>query len=365
MNKLELSSYDPSWLARFEAERERVVRALGYLTEGGIIFSAVEHIGGTAVPGLAAKPCIDIALDAAMPLSEETLEKLATLGYAPFDEPSIEAQIFVRLDPEASKLYFVDSSASPFWSGSLTMRDSLRTHADFRQRFEDLKYRLAAEPLAIYEEGKAAFFAQHAEPALKGYVITTGFAPLERLQQELANLDVPWFVSSGWALDLFLGEPTRFHQDLDITLFYEVAPELQSYLHARGWLFHRMVDGVYKQWQVGEGLSPPDHQVHARRGDEFLDILFSRQEDSHWIYRRDETITLPLACVPHSYQGIPYLAPEAVLLYKSFTRNVGPRPKDQADFERVAPHLSLEAKTWLKQAVAKTNSEHLWLQQLD
>lgn len=168
-------------------------------------------------------------------------------------------------------------------------------------------------------------------------------------------------VSSGWALDLFLGQPTRYHDDLDITLWYEDQLELQSYLRARGWTLHRAGKEAYSEWKDGDLIEPPHHQVHARRGDDFLDVLLSARENDDWLYRRDPSIKLPLGRVTKTFQKIPYLTPEAVLLYKSVTRNIGPRPKDGRDFKRVLPHLSTEAKSWLRHVLEQTNADHPWL----
>jgi len=56
-----IAEYDPAWVARFEVERGRIVAALG---ERAL---RVEHIGSTSVPGLAAKPIVDILVEVAAP----------------------------------------------------------------------------------------------------------------------------------------------------------------------------------------------------------------------------------------------------------------------------------------------------------
>ena len=60
-------------------------------------------------------------------------------------------------------------------------------------------------------------------------------------------------------------------------------------------------------------------------------------------------------------QGIPYLAPEVQLLYKSRRA----RPHDEADFARVAPTLDLAAREWLRDALAISEPGHRWLSALD
>src|SRR5271156_1928469 len=68
--------YDPAWAGVFEALRERVAGVLGDTA------SAVEHVGSTAVPGLAAKPIIDIdVLLASETMLPGAIERLARLGY--------------------------------------------------------------------------------------------------------------------------------------------------------------------------------------------------------------------------------------------------------------------------------------------
>src|SRR5262245_41843294 len=73
---LEVVPYDPRWVEEFEAERERIARALGPLAR------RIDHHGSTSVSGLAAKPVIDIqvSVDALQPMAAYA-EPLATLGY--------------------------------------------------------------------------------------------------------------------------------------------------------------------------------------------------------------------------------------------------------------------------------------------
>jgi hypothetical protein len=61
-----------------------------------------------------------------------------------------------------------------------------------------------------------------------------------------------------------------------------------------------------------------------------------------------------------SNSGLPILAPEIELLYKS--RAI--RPKDAHDFEVVAPRLSREARAWLREALAVVAPDHSWIEQL-
>jgi hypothetical protein len=85
--------------------------------------------------------------------------------------------------------------------------------------------------------------------------------------------------------------------------------------------------------------------------------MFARIEDGLWHYRRQPEITRPLSTLIRvTDDGIPYLAPEVQLLYKSRT----PREKDDADFERVLPRLDTEQRAWMRDALARTTDPHGW-----
>jgi hypothetical protein len=76
-----------------------------------------------------------------------------------------------------------------------------------------------------------------------------------------------------------------------------------------------------------------------------------------WIYRRDPRIRRPYpGIIRHSADGIPYLAPEVVLLFKAGH----PRGKDEADFRRVLPLLDRAQRRWLLDALTVTSPGHPW-----
>jgi hypothetical protein len=85
-----------------------------------------------------------------------------------------------------------------------------------------------------------------------------------------------------------------------------------------------------------------------------------------WRYRRDPALTRPLEDARLvGALGLPYLAPELVLLFKAGHPGRGPRDKDQADFERARPTLSPPARAWLRAALDRTRPGHPWLDALD
>lgn len=77
--------------------------------------------------------------------------------------------------------------------------------------------------------------------------------------------------------------------------------------------------------------------------------------------RRDETIRLPYGeIVHHTRDGIPYLAPELVLLFKAKHA----RPKDRRDFDATVPHLTGAQRTTLEELLARVHPGHAWLTDL-
>jgi hypothetical protein len=169
-----------------------------------------------------------------------------------------------------------------------------------------------------------------------------------------------WFIAGGWAIDLFLGRQTRHHTDLDLGIYRDDQLALQEFLS--GWTLLKIVNGENVQWCRGEQLSLPVHEIHAKASSsDTVEILLAEKSESHWTYRRDPTITLPISSAVLTIQnGIRILAPEIVLLFKS----KNPREQDQADFENVRPHLSVGQKQWLLDAIDQTNKTHSWMAKL-
>src|SRR5687768_13689924 len=83
-------------------------------------------------------------------------------------------------------------------------------------------------------------------PALKVAAIMRGFRPM-------------WFVVGGWAMDLYLGEVTRPHGDIEIGALRKDQVALRE--HLDGWQFEKVVGGVRSTWPQGERLELPVHQL--------------------------------------------------------------------------------------------------------
>jgi GrpB-like predicted nucleotidyltransferase (UPF0157 family) len=140
---------DPAWPRRFAQERDRIAAALGARA------LQIEHIGSTAVPGLAAKPIVDILLVVERADDEDAFAPaLEPLGYVlRVREPGHR---MLRGGADDVNLHVYDSGA-PDAEAYLLLRDWLRTHPRDRARYAALKQRLARREWAdinLYADAK-------------------------------------------------------------------------------------------------------------------------------------------------------------------------------------------------------------------
>lgn len=130
--------YDPDWPALFAEEAALIRTACG----GGL--EAIEHIGSTAVPGLAAKPIIDIMAGVRhIAAAAGLIAAMESLGYESLGPYGIEGRLYFRRgEPRSHHVHMVEMG-SDFWRRHLMFRDHLRAHADAAAAYALLKRRLA------------------------------------------------------------------------------------------------------------------------------------------------------------------------------------------------------------------------------
>jgi Aminoglycoside-2''-adenylyltransferase len=178
--------------------------------------------------------------------------------------------------------------------------------------------------------------------------------------RRLAGVEAPWCVAAGWALDLFRGGQVREHEDLEVAIpagrFALIAAALA------GFEFH--VVGSGRRWPLDSPAFKIMHQtwVYEPDADRYrLDVFREPHDGDTWICRRDAQIRRPYAeIIERTSDGIPYLAPEIVLLFKAKHG----RPKDEADFAGALPLLSAARRSWLADHLAMVHPGHRWLAQL-
>lgn len=323
--------------------------ALGDYLEGGQR-EGVFHVqtgGPGSVPALSDLDLPELHLDLLPePPSQEQRGTLEALGYVPDGGADLHPAGWRLVLPDHSSGWRAEQQALR----ALLLADDAAA-ARYRQVF--LRAGRGAADGAL----KADATAHHAR--------TVGFAPAQFAARLLAGLDAPWMFAAGVALDLHLGQVARPHDDLDVAVAREAQPQLQRLLS--GWKVDAPQGGMYQPWTAP--LGPALHQLHARHPDLpdvlMLDLLLTDFSGGQWHYRRDPRVTLPLnEARLWTPGGLPYLAPQAVLLFKAATGDRELRGKDAQDFERVRPTLGQEAVTWLRDALELIQPAHGWLARL-
>jgi len=108
-------------------------------------------------------------------------------------------------------------------------------------------------------------------------------------------------------------------------------------------------------------LHPATNSLWCRRATTSpwsIEVLLDHADGLDWVFRRSPAIRRPLSGIMRwTGDGVPYLAPEIQLLYKSKAI----RPRDQADFERTVPKLDAGARQWLCTALRALTPDHVWL----
>jgi GrpB-like predicted nucleotidyltransferase (UPF0157 family) len=154
---LELRDYSPEWPRWFERERSHLLQTAPQLLD-------VEHVGSTAVPGLAAKPIIDIQASLDWSEREQVIARLVSHGYVFMPGRVYPERVFLPKGPEASRTHYLSLIASGCdeWRLRLRFRDALRADPDLRREYEQLKRRLMLETddRSTYTAAKTSFVAR-------------------------------------------------------------------------------------------------------------------------------------------------------------------------------------------------------------
>ena len=157
---IELQDHDSGWAERFLAEAHAVQCALVGMAAG-----TVEHIGSTAVPGLPAKPVIDMVIPLYRDASPDAVRSaLESIGWVPDPQPDDQAMrrlSFCRPDParRTHHLHVVDQTSAP-WRDWIAFRDRLRIDPRGASAYGELKKELARchhDHRDAYRAGKSAF----------------------------------------------------------------------------------------------------------------------------------------------------------------------------------------------------------------
>jgi GrpB-like predicted nucleotidyltransferase (UPF0157 family) len=160
--------YDPKWPSHFTLERSRVETVLGSWAQ------AIEHVGSTAVPGLDAKPVIDLMVRVRdVRNADRCIRPLEGIGYSYWAEnPNPDRALFVKFvdagrTSRTHNLHVVEISGD-LWNDRLVFRDYLRAHPETAREYAQLKHDLAdrfRNDREAYTEAKTGFVSTVVERA--------------------------------------------------------------------------------------------------------------------------------------------------------------------------------------------------------
>ncbi|MER1993153.1 MAG: hypothetical protein ABS897_03935 [Eubacteriales bacterium] len=203
----------------------------------------------------------------------------------------------------------------------------------------------------------------------------------------LKNGGFEYAFCGGQALDLFLGYESRAHGDIDICVFWKDRDRIIRYMQAQEFEVYEMLGGgrahhitdISAQARIKKNVFcyregcplvktyPPDEDgccwmefFHTGQTElDFIEFLFNDRNADAFEYARNREITLDMKKAVLSRDGIPYLAPELCLLYKSTDTE---RDGYQQDFELAYAKMDASRREWFRNALKTAFPEgHKWL----
>lgn len=166
----DICDYDPKWPALFEAERLRIQEKLGHLV------LEIHHVGSTAVPGMNAKPEIDLLIVVKSISDINAINSgMAELGYDVRGECGIEGRHYYSKNTHSARIHkaHVCETSHSNVARQIAFRDYMRDHPKDAQEYATLKMSLAksnSKGMAEYLEGKQKYIEGIIHKALsEGY----------------------------------------------------------------------------------------------------------------------------------------------------------------------------------------------------
>ena len=165
--RIQVVAHDPAWRIEFEAEAKRISRALGD------IVVSLHHIGSTAIPGIFAKPIIDILLevDDIVELDDRS-SAMEELGYEAMGEFGILGRRYFRKNNASGvrthQVHAFEADSTEV-ERHLAFRDYMIAHPVEAQTYSELKQKLAQEhpdDIEAYMDGKIPYIKEHEARAI-------------------------------------------------------------------------------------------------------------------------------------------------------------------------------------------------------
>jgi hypothetical protein len=181
----------------------------------------------------------------------------------------------------------------------------------------------------------------------------------ELLFDRLRHENSHWYVVGGWALDLWHGQQTRDHEDLEFCILPQDVDRSRARLSELD--FFEVRNGAFTYLSPGMKPRPEASQLWGAdmaKACWRVDMMIEHGSPEDWVYKRDPSFRLPRSvAIRKTPAGIPYLAPALVLLFKA--KYV--RTKDTEDFQAALPKLDDRQKADLRNWLEALHPGHQWL----
>lgn len=216
----------------------------------------------------------------------------------------------------------------------------------------------------------------------------SAFALINSLVDFLDPLNVEWFVSGGWAIDIHLNRVTRERCDLDISVPFSDRLKCIEFFLEAGWRIEGKLGGGFQTlrkvseyrddilyfWSFPEGVEfvseyvddDGNRRISYNRDSQneldYVEVFFDEFLDGHFVFRRDPRVKRREERAILARDSVRYLAPEVVLLLKSDRLS----EKNLLDFDAAVGSLDRDALVWLTEALSLVyENSHAWLEQLE
>lgn len=185
--------------------------------------------------------------------------------------------------------------------------------------------------------------------------------PLVVARDLFRSYPCPYWIAGGWAIDLFTQRVRRRHSDVDIAVLHRDIEFLGATFRNPRPLVYQPPTGKLREWAPDERLQPgpPGLLIPGDSHPCPIQVSLSGSDGDQWVYHRAAgTVRRPLARMTLTTErGLPFVAPEVALLYKSPML----RLKDMEDFADVHELLDAERRQWLIDNIAPRFPDHPWL----
>jgi len=157
---VELVPYVDAWPEQYDRERFRIALAFGVIPKSGLI----QHIGSTAVPGLTAKPVIDLMLGSSKwPPPNALIRGVCALGYENLGDAGVPKRVYLRLRGPVNFNVHIVRRGGTHWTNNIALRDYLRDNAAARETYAAAKVaalNIGRGRLLAYSEAKNSVIAE-------------------------------------------------------------------------------------------------------------------------------------------------------------------------------------------------------------